>query len=51
MKAFGIVIFSHMRSIISRPESGAAIARTMVAVGVEIVSLISSYGPGNTDND
>ena len=42
MKALGIVIFSHMRSRISRPESGCAMAFTTVAISVLIVRFKSS---------
>lgn len=49
MNALGMVILSHIRSLISRPESGAAIVLTMVSIGVLIVSFISSYGPEGRD--
>ena len=42
MKAFGMVILSHMRSRISRPESGLAIALTTVAMSVLMVRFRSS---------
>ena len=42
MKALGIVIFSHMRSRISRPESGWAMALTTVAMSVLMVRFKSS---------
>lgn len=45
MNALGMVIFSHILSLISKPESGAAIARTIVSIGVFTVNFISSYGP------
>jgi hypothetical protein len=45
MKAFGIVILSHILSRISSPESGRAMARTMVGISVFTVSWISSKGP------
>lgn len=45
MKALGIVIFNHILSLISRPESGAAIVLTTVSIGVLTVNFISSYGP------
>lgn len=34
MKALGMVIFSHMRSRTSRPDSGEAMALTMVAMSL-----------------
>ena len=42
IKALGIVIFSHIRSLISRPESGCAIALTTVAISVLVVKFKSS---------
>lgn len=42
MNAFGIVILSHMRSLISNPESGDAIAFTTVAISVLMVRFKSS---------
>jgi hypothetical protein len=45
MKAFGIVILSHILSRISSPESGRAMARTMDGISVFTVSWISSKGP------
>jgi hypothetical protein len=45
MKAFGIVILSHILSRISSPESGRAMARTMVGMSIFTVSWISSNGP------
>ena len=51
MKALGIVILSHILSLISRPESGAAIALTTLAMGDDCVSFISSYGPVARDRD
>ena len=38
MKALGIVIFSHILSLMSRPESGAAMAFTTVTISVLSVS-------------
>lgn len=37
MKAFGMVIFNQLRSLISRPESGFCICRTITAMGVVAV--------------
>jgi len=34
MKALGMVIFSHMRSRTSKPDSGEAMALTMVAMSL-----------------
>lgn len=42
MKAFGIVIFSHNLSLISRPEFGLAIALTIVSISVFTVKCTSS---------
>lgn len=39
-----MVIFNHIRSRISKPESGAAMALTMVSIGEFTVNFISSYG-------
>ena len=46
MKALEMVILSHMRSLISRPESGWAIALTTVAMSVPMVRFMSSPKPG-----
>lgn len=42
---FGIGIFNHIRSRISKPESGSAIARTMVSISELIVRLRSRPKP------
>lgn len=45
IKAFGIVIFNHILSLISNPESGLAMAATMVDISLLIVRCNSSNGP------
>ena len=45
MKALGIVIFSHIRSRISSPESGCAIALTTVCMSVLTDKLSSPMAP------
>lgn len=42
MKAFGMVIFNHKRSLTSKPESGLAIALTITDISILIDNLISS---------
>lgn len=46
-----MVIFNHIRSLISNPESGLAIAATMVGMSVFTVKWISSNGPELTINN
>lgn len=45
MKALGMVIFSHIRSRTSRPDSGLAIALTTAVMSLWMVSWLSSWTP------
>lgn len=45
MKALGIVIFSHIRSRTSRPDSGLAIALTTAVISLWMVRWFSSCTP------
>jgi len=50
MKAFGIVIFSHIRSRISRPESGADMACIISMTSELTVNLHDDEAVSNTIN-
>lgn len=49
MKALGMVIFSHILSRTSRPDSGLAIALTMAVMSLWIVRWLSSSIPMKTE--
>lgn len=46
MKALGMVIFSHIRSRTSRPDSGLAMAFTTAVMTLWMVRWCSSWTPG-----